>query len=301
MFRRNPIYIKGNLSPNRDGRMSCASECDFSACWPAQSRSEYFAGPGLLHKSNDPNVFWICTGLEFQLNGFVEALSLLYLSYSCELQHNRHVRQVPAAVFAMQNLRLDAIESDGHKNVGVMFGGAAISANARPKNSWVPGVNAHLADAYRNLRRRRSFVHHFVHLLRIVSAHFAGTIHNELGSVSGLQPKGADIGGLTFSQCSRGVWIFPAVMVPIIHVFTKDDELRACNGRGSVHPLEERVRGRAAGTTFRREQLNENGMSLHAQGLGSRGFVFGLLSPPVDRRRRLQEQDEEAEEKNRPN
>jgi hypothetical protein len=90
-------------------------------------------------------------------------------------------------------------------------------------------------------------------------------------------------------------------MVPIIHVFTEDNELRACNGRGSVHPLEERVRGRAAGTTFRREQLNENGMSLHAQGLGSRGFVFGLLSPPVDRRRRLQEQEEEAEEKNRPN
>jgi hypothetical protein len=42
-------------------------------------------------------------------------------------------------------------------------------------------------------------------------------------------------------------------------------------------------------------------MSLHAQGLGSRSFVFGLLSPPVDRRRRLQEQEEEAEEKNRPN
>jgi hypothetical protein len=54
-----------------------------------------------LHKSNDPDVPWVRTGLEFQLNGFGKAFSRLKLSYLCELLHNCNVPQSPAPVFAV--------------------------------------------------------------------------------------------------------------------------------------------------------------------------------------------------------
>ena len=39
-------------------------------------------------------------------------------------------------------------------------------------------------------------------------------------------------------------------MVPIVHVFTKDDELRTSDGLRSIQFLQEGVRWWAAGTTF---------------------------------------------------
>jgi len=80
------------------------------------------------------------------------------------LQHDRNVRQVLAAVFAAQDLRLDAIESDSHKDVGVLFLGFAVSFDAHSNNSWISGINVHLADVYRHLRYGGSFVKHFVRL-----------------------------------------------------------------------------------------------------------------------------------------
>jgi collagenase-like PrtC family protease len=54
-----------------------------------------------LHKGNDPNVLWISTRLQFQLHGFAKAFSPRQLPDLCDLLHNRNVRQVLAAVFAM--------------------------------------------------------------------------------------------------------------------------------------------------------------------------------------------------------
>ncbi len=142
-----------------------------------------------------------------------------------------------AAVFAVQDLRLHVIESDSYVNIGVVFVGTAISFNAGSKKNWIPGINAHLANADWNLRRGGSFLKDLVELLRIVSLHFTGSIHDDLGGIWGLQSKSLGIGGLAFGQQRRRVWIFPAVMVPIINVFTEDDQLRTCDGLGSVHLL----------------------------------------------------------------
>ena len=152
----------------------------------------------------------------------------------------------------------------------------------------MPGIDARLSDAYRNFRRSRRFLQHLVCFLRIVSGKFNVSIHDHLGSVRGLQSKSADISCLAFGQCRGGVRIFPAVMIPIIHVFAEHDELRTTNRRGSVHPFEEGVRRRTTGTAFRREQLNENGMKIRARSLGARSLVFGLQTPPVGGRRSLQ-------------
>ena len=52
------------------------AHADFSACGPSQSRSQQFAWSRFLHEGNNPNVLWIRTGFEFQLNTLIEALAL---------------------------------------------------------------------------------------------------------------------------------------------------------------------------------------------------------------------------------
>ncbi len=136
-----------------------------------------------MHKSNDPDVLWIRAGLEFQLSGSAKTLSLGQLSYFCHLHDNSNVRQEPAAVFATQDLRLHAIQSDSYIDIGIVCVGIAISFYARSKNIWIPGINGHLADGYGNFRSGSSLLNDFVDLLQIVGGRFAGSIHDELGSV----------------------------------------------------------------------------------------------------------------------
>src|ERR1700683_1135626 len=173
------------------------------------------------------------------------------------------------------------IESDSHVDVGVVFVGIAVRFDVRLKNRWIPAINHHLADAYRNLRVPDSFLKAFAVLLRIAKPHFIGSVHDDLGSVRRLQSKCANISGLTFGQCRRGVGIFPTVMVPIIHVFTEDDQLRVRNGLYRVQLYEEGICGRTSGTAFRSEQLNENGMRTFARCVSSRGLVLDLQASPV--------------------
>jgi hypothetical protein len=78
-------------------------------------------------------------------------------------------------------------------------------------------------------------------------------------------------------------------MVPIIHVFTEDDELRTTYWLGGVHLFKQSVRGRTTGTAFRGEQFNQNRMSIRARCLGSLGFVLDLQAPPVGGRRSWKE------------
>ena len=77
-------------------------------------------------------------------------------------------------------------------------------------------------------------------------------------------------------------------MVPIIHVFAEDDQLRVRNGLCSIQFLEKGIRRRTAGTTFRSEKLDENGVTTRVRSFSNRRFMFYFLRGPIGGRRRLQ-------------
>jgi hypothetical protein len=209
-----------------------------SARWLSHRCSNESARPRFLYKSDDPNVPWIRAGLEFHLHILAKAFSFLQPSYLVKLLHNRNVGKVPATIFPVQDFGLYPIESDNHVNIGVMFLGAAIRFNMGTKYSRLTAVNLERFDVYQNLGRGCSFLKNLLHLLRIAGTDFTGSIYDELRGVRGLQPKSAYVRILAVGQRSRGVWIPPTVMVPIVHVLAEDDQLRASHWLGSVHLFE---------------------------------------------------------------
>src|ERR1700686_1098810 len=110
-----------------------------------------------------------------------------------------------------------------------MFARIDVRLNARSESGWIPRINAHLADTHRNFRVGGSVLKDFVRLLQVVHSEFGGSVYDELGSVRGLQSESAFICRLTFGQRRRRVWIFPAIMVPIVHVLTEHNQRRTSN------------------------------------------------------------------------
>ena len=123
-----------------------------------------------MHKGNDPNVRWIRSGLEFQLNSLAKGPPFLQPSYFRELLHNRNMGQASAPILAAQDLGLHMIESKSNVDVSIAFVGVAIRFNVHLKNNWIPSINPHLADAHGNFREGYSFLKDFDVLLRIAKA-----------------------------------------------------------------------------------------------------------------------------------
>src|ERR1700722_10404468 len=215
-----------------------------------QSCSKYFTGAGFLYECNQANVLRIGARLEFQRNAFVKGLALLQFSYFCNLHNYRNVRQVTATVFSMQDLRFHAIQSHSHIDIGIVFGGIAVCFNARSQSRGRAVVDAHVTDAHRKLGRCDRFLKNLVHLLWIVGAHLAESVDDELRRVRGLKSESTNIVLLSFGECRGRVWVFPAIVVPIIHVFTEDDQLHAGHGLRRVQLFQQGIRGRTTGTTF---------------------------------------------------
>ncbi len=138
--------------------------------------------------------------------------------------------QVFPAVFAVQDLRLHTVQRNRNVDVGIVVVGFAVCLNTRPKYGWICGVETDLANADCNLGIRESFLEGLADLLPIISAHLNGAIDNSLGRVRRLEPESVYIVILALGQRSRRVWIFPTVVIPIVHVFAQDDELRTRNG-----------------------------------------------------------------------
>src|ERR1700736_1055199 len=63
------------------------------------------------------------------------------------------------------------------------------------------------------------------------------------------------IGILALGEKVRGVWIGPAIMVPIVNMLAEHDQLGASDWLPAFQLLQQRIRRRTTRTSLRRKQL----------------------------------------------
>jgi len=131
--------------------------------------------------------------------------------------------QMFPTVFAFQDLGFDVIESDGYEDVAGMFFRIDIRLDVGSKQVWICGVHGDFADAHGNLGSGGGFLKDSLYLLRIAEAQFLGSVDDELRSGRGRKPVCAYIGNLAVAEGRRGVWIFPAIVVPGGYVLTENN------------------------------------------------------------------------------
>jgi len=144
------------------------------------------------------------------------------LANFCEAAHDRNVRQSMPCILSFQDLRLGLVQGD-HK-VNVTFGaiGWRIDIDVCVDDSV---LESGIRDPYRDFGLRRNFGKNLLRLFRIVGDELFAAIHNELWRVDALEVEDSPIPFLSLSVGVGRIRVSPAVMVPVIHVFTERDDL----------------------------------------------------------------------------
>src|SRR5277367_4327739 len=100
--------------------------------------------------------------------------------------------------------------------------------------------------------------------------HFLTSVDDHLRSGGAFQAKSRVVGTLALGQRGRRVWIFPAIVVPIIHMLAEDNQLCSRNRLEGIPFLEKDIGRRTAGAALRSKQLDEDGMKIRARSLRRR-------------------------------
>src|SRR6185369_14230138 len=148
------------------------------------------------------------------------------------------------------------IEGNGDEDVS--FAGGRIGFDMSMQRGRILWIDAYGSDVYGDFRVVDRLLKYSFDLMGIVETHLTGAIHNDLRSVRSAQSESTHIGFLSFGERVRGVWIFPAVAVPVVDVLAQHDEVRTGDGLLRVKFLQELIGRWAARATLRREKLNED-------------------------------------------
>src|ERR1035441_1554596 len=111
---------------------------------------------------------------------------------------------------------------------------------------------------HRNLGARASTFNRASHRSSIASVHFRRAVNHHLRSVRTLCSQTTHILLLPFRKKTRRVSVLPAIVVPIVHMLTKNNNLRSRDRLQPVQLRKQSVRWRTTRTSLRSEQLNQN-------------------------------------------
>ncbi len=84
-------------------------------------------------------------------------------------------------------------------------------------------------------------------------------VDDHLWRVRGLEIHRVDVAVLALGELRGGIFVFPAVMVPVVDVLAQNDQLSASDGLAFVHVADELVDGRTAGAAFGGEEFEQDG------------------------------------------
>src|SRR5581483_9058374 len=126
-----------------------------------------------------------------------------------------------------------------------------IGFDVSPQNSGVSILDYCGFNTYGNTRGSSGFLQSLAYLLWVSKPQFGSTINKQLRSIHVAYPKGLGIGALPLAPQSGGIRIFPAVMIPVVDMFAKNDQLSAGNWLPRFQLLNQRIGWRTTGTSFR--------------------------------------------------
>ena len=174
--------------------------------------------------------------------------------YRCYARHgasDRHMLKLPAAVLSAQNIgsvriireNCDDIEwlrrASGERELHIDSLGSEAWRRRYEREMFSPSI---IAES--SLERRAIAAHELI-----------TTVQDHLWRVGALGRKPRSIDALSVRKHWRGIWIFPAEIVPVRHVLTDTDDQLSRVRLLQIDLPEEGVGRRATGTSFRSEEF----------------------------------------------
>jgi hypothetical protein len=105
----------------------------------------------------------------------------------------------------------------------------------------------------------------------VAAIYLTYAIDDHLRGVDVVQAKPASIVALALSPFVGRMWVFPAKVVPIIDVFTENNDVRPRKGLVAIELGEQAIGRRAAGASFRSKEFDQDGARR------DRGFADGSV------------------------
>ena len=149
--------------------------------------------------------------------------------------------QVTAPVFPSQNVRCHVVQGNRQINVAALLPRIAPSCDVRSKDRRVLSLPGDGTDLDGILGNHNFIAKYLSHLFRVVKRQHFPSLDDHLWGVRRLKSKRANIRELPFSYERGRVWIFPAIVVEIIHMLAEHNQLRAWNRLGGIESLQQRI------------------------------------------------------------